>query len=421
MALATTRTRAAAPARTTRSREIALFPRQLAFVNDRRRYVAFVGGLGSGKTFSGGVKALERLPRREVGLIAAPTYPMLRDSTQAEFFSLLRDLGIPYEHNKSERSLMFDTGHRILLRSLDEPDDLRGPNLSYAWIDEAAYVKFQAWRVIKARVRVGSRQQVWLTTTPKGRNWIYDEFVKAPTARHGLHKMTTYENTTLDPDYAESLGYVGRFAEQELGGEFVAFDGLVYSNFDREKMVRETGEGVDLDGNPRVDVTGWRTIQAGDVGSRNPTAILTIHFASDGRVHVSREFYQRNLGAGGILGAFTEEAEAIDPDTIYLDPSAKAYIDDLLADGYPAEPADNEVDLGIQRVTTVLSEGFTIDPACVHTIAEFESYQYPEEGKRGPSDKPVKQNDHTMDALRYGVMGAGDVPVDLEEFYRWQR
>ena len=38
----------------------------------------------------------------------------------------------------------------------------------------------------------------------------------------------------------------------------------------------------------------------------------------------------------------------------------------------------------------------TVDPSCVNTINEFESYVWKEN-----KDEPVKDNDHAMDALRY--------------------
>jgi phage terminase large subunit len=46
----------------------------------------------------------------------------------------------------------------------------------------------------------------------------------------------------------------------------------------------------------------------------------------------------------------------------------------------------------------------TVDPSCVETINEFESYVWKPE-----KDEPVKENDHAMDALRYGI-NAIDIP-----------
>lgn len=384
-------TMATAERRTT----LALFPRQKRFVEDTARYPAAIGGIGSGKTFVGAAKVLPRLNRREFGLVCAPTYKMLRDATQRTLFTMLGDLGIPYEHHKGDNHLLIpSTGHEIIFRSLDDPDNLRGPNVAYTWVDEAAYISAEAWRIVKGRTRVGDLQQAWITGTPKGRNWIWDEWVKNKDDRHTLYRFRTDENPTLDPDYVHSLGYEGRFAEQELGGEFVSFEGLVYETFDRDKHVR------------RVNTDDWRTVLGVDVGARNPTAVLTIRIAGDERVHIEREFYQRGMGASAITAAVADEAAATSPEAIYIDPSAAAYIDDLEADGLPIEKADNDVQTGIQRVTSAFGVGLTVDPSCINTIAEFESYQYPEEGKaKANADKPIKQNDHCMDALRYGLMG----------------
>lgn len=348
------------------------------------------------------------MDRKELGLVCAPTFPMLRDATQRTLLELMRNLGIEFTFNKTDNHLFVPaTGHEILFRSLDDPDRMRGPNVSYAWIDEAPYITAQAARIVKGRTRVGDYQQLWITGTPKGRNWVYDEWVVNTDERHALYQFSTRENVMLDPDFVPSLGYEGKFAAQELDGEFVGFEGLVYQ-FDRKKQAIE------------VDTSGWSTVLCGDVGARNPTAILTLKIAGDGRIHVAREYYRRGMSSSEIVSAFETEADATDPDDIFIDPSAAAYIDDLLRDGYPATKADNDVLVGIQRVTTAIADGLTVDPSCIHTLAEFEQYQYPEEGKRRGDDKPVKQNDHCMDALRYGVMGATAPRVDLAAYYRSQ-
>jgi PBSX family phage terminase large subunit len=358
----------------------------------------------------GAAKVVSRLQRKELGLVCAPTYPMLRDATQRTLFGMMRDLSVDFDYNKGEKLLTIpSTGHEIIFRSLDDPDNMRGPNVNYSWIDEAAYVSAEAWRVIKGRTRVGDLQQAWITTTPKGRNWIWDEWVKRVDHRHTMYRFRTDENPTLDHDYVPSLGYEGRHAEQELGGEFVSFEGLVYSAFDRERNVKT------------VDCTGWRTVLGVDVGARNPTVVLVLRIAGDERVHIEAEYHQRGMGSTAILAMIGDAADAHDPEAVYIDPSAAAYINDLTSEGYPVEKATNDVQTGIQRVSGAFGVGLTVDPSCVHTIAEFESYQYPDESKsrnKSTSDNPVKQNDHCMDALRYGCMGALEPVIDYAEFYR---
>lgn len=374
---------------------VKLLPNQGKFVKDHHRFCAYIGGIGSGKTYAGAVKTARRLEKPGYGMVAAPTYPMLRDSTRRSLTDLLDKIGLPYELRKGDNHITTATGHEIICRSLDNPETLRGPNLEWAWIDEAALVSDMAWRIVKGRIRAGDKPQAWLTTTPKGRNWIWQEWVSEPDQHHTLYRTRTQENRYLPDDFAEGLGYSGRFAEQELGGEFVAFEGLVYPMFDRGRRVRT------------VDTTDWQTVMGVDIGTRNPTAIITIRNSGD-RVHIEREAYRRGMSSDEITDALTAEVERAEPETVYVDPSANDYILSWQRKGLPAQKANNDVQFGIGEVTAALEHGLTIDPSCHNVIAEFESYRYPD-GGRVDTDKPVKDNDHAMDALRYAVASVSPV------------
>jgi len=379
-----------------RESTVTLFPRQKRFVLDPARFPAYVGGIGSGKSYAGAAKVVRRIGKRELGMVSAPTYPMLRDATQRTLLAMLQDLGVAYEFRKSENYLVIPaTGHEILFRSLDNPETLRGPNLHYVWVDEGSLVDPLAWRVVKGRVRVGDQPQAWVTCTPKGQNWVWEEWERDANPDHPLYRVSTEENPELPDGFVESLGYTGAFREQEISGEFVAFEGVVYPSFTRARHVRQ------------LDCDGWRTVLGCDIGTRNPTAILTARVAGDGRIHIASEVYRRNMSARDITDALRREADASGADAIYVDPSAAGYIEELVQDGYPAIKANNNVLEGIGRVATALEEGLTIDPSCVNLIAELETYHYPEGAKAG-ADKPVKQNDHAADAARSLVMGEGE-------------
>lgn len=372
-----------------------LYDVQDDFVSDDSRYVAFVGGRNAGKTYCGSIKALLSCMAPTLGVIAAPNFPMLEHGARRQFIQRLDEAGLDYTKNDQKGTLFIPaTGAEVLFATLESESRVRGPNFHWGWVDELDYLTSNTvWKALMGAIRAGSSPQLFATSTPKGRRLIWREWVRDASDRHRLYRATTYDNPFIDAeDYVDGLGYDGRFAEQEINAEFVSFDGLVYEAFDRERNVRE------------VDTTGWRTVLGVDVGARNPTVVLSIHVASDDRVHISREFYQRGMGSTAILDAIRREADHTQPESIYIDPSAAAYIDDLQNEGYPIEKADNDVQTGIQRVSSALPR-LTVDPACVYTIEEFESYQYPDEGK-GSSDKPVKQNDHCMDAARYALMGA---------------
>jgi phage terminase large subunit len=378
-----------------------LYDVQDDFVSDQSRYVAFVGGRNAGKTFCGSIKAFLHAMQPGLGVIAAPNFPMLEHGAKRQFIDRMEESGIPFLTNNQKGNLIIpDTGAEVLFATLESESRVRGPNFNWGWTDELDYLSDQkVWKALMGAIRAGDNPQLFATSTPKGKRLIYREWVQNATERHHLYRATTYDNPFIDADdYVSGLGYEGRFADQEIGAEFVSFDGLVYDGFDRTRNVAT------------VDVSGWRTYCGVDVGARNPTVVLTIHIAGDERVHISREFYQRGMGSAAILDAIETEATASSPESIYIDPSAAAYIDDLLMHGFPAVKAINDIQTGIQQVTSALPR-LTVDPSCVHTIAEFEAYQYPDEGK-GTSDKPIKQNDHCLVAGTMIETAHGARPIE---------
>ena len=59
---------------------------------------------------------------------------------------LLESNGVPYELNRSENILVLrDVGSRILFRSLEEYERLRGTNLAWFGVDELTYTHEEAW------------------------------------------------------------------------------------------------------------------------------------------------------------------------------------------------------------------------------------------------------------------------------------
>jgi phage terminase large subunit len=148
-----------------------------------------------------------------------------------------------------------------------------------------------------------------------------------------------------------------------------------------------------------------------DLGTRNPTAILTIRYSGD-RIHVEREHYQRGMSSDAITAAAEGAARDTDPDYLVVDPSAAGLIKSLEERGITVRKGTNDVKAGISRVTGALAD-LTVDPGCVNLVAEFESYVY-KSGKQSENDAPVKANDHALDALRYAVMELS-VPVGALE------
>jgi hypothetical protein len=178
--------------------------------------------------------------------VGAPTYPMLRDATLMALTQILDANKIPYELNKSEFVLtMKDTRSKILLRSLDEYERLRGTNLAWFGIDELTYTCEEAWLRLEGRLRDPEAKRLcgFAVWTPKGHDWVYRRFIGNPVQGYELVQAKPFENRfILDqiPDFYERLksSYDDKFFRQEVLGEYLACDtGLVYHAFSRADHV----------------------------------------------------------------------------------------------------------------------------------------------------------------------------------------
>jgi phage terminase large subunit len=382
--------------------------RQEAFHNSVAKFRAFVGGIGSGKTMAGSKEMIKHIIDNpgSLNVIAAPTYPMLRDATLRTFFNICPK-SLILDYNASENIIKFINGSEILCRSCEDPrtiDRLRGTNLSAFWIDEAAMVPRMAWKVLIGRLRQSPfKLKGWITTSPRGFNWVYEEFVEKKDKNYELIKCSSKENPYLTPEYIEDLvsSYKGVFARQEIEGEFVGFEGAVYPNFDRRVHIRD------------IKKEQLKRYVAGvDWGFTNPAVILVMGLDFDNRYHVVREFYQTKVMNDTLVSVALQLQKEYNIEIFYCDPSSPQLIQQFQIEGLMAVKGDNEIIAGISTVASKLAlkqnkePSLFVDNTCINTIDEFQNYRYPEGKEEKPiQENPIKLYDHAMDALRYAIVG----------------
>ena len=200
---------------------IDVYQTQEAFIFDENHFAAFIGGRGAGKTVSGAIKAMPYLTKPGMGIVAAPTYTMLQGRALAygprHLEAADRDI------NRADMRMVTHAGHEVLFRSADDPNKLRGPSASWAWIDEACMCPSDTWPVLLGVLREGGRMgQCWVTSTPRGFDWVFDVFGQgAPDT--ALYKARMDGNPFLDDAFKSAMRtqYASEFARQELDAEFI--------------------------------------------------------------------------------------------------------------------------------------------------------------------------------------------------------
>jgi hypothetical protein len=220
-------------------------PSQKRFHESKARFKGFSGPIGSGKSQALCHEAIRMsyVNAGRMGLIGAPTYPMLRDATQATLFEILSANGIAYEHNKAENTVvMTDSRSRIVFRPVDEFERLRGTNLAWFGLDELTYTQEDSWLRLEGRLRDPKAKflagfAVW---TPKGYDWVYRKFITNTNKGYEAILAGPYENRHLlnkVPDFYDRLksSYDEKFYQQEVLGQYLnQSGGRVYTAFSRD-------------------------------------------------------------------------------------------------------------------------------------------------------------------------------------------
>ena len=173
------------------------------------------------------------------------------------------------------------TGHggevsTVYLRSVSDPDVPRGLTLDWAWLDEAAYIDEEAWDNIRPTLAVKSGD-MWATTTPRGRNWVWRYAVQRPESEIDL---LIHAASRDNPEFPASewaavkkrYGTDSARFRQEFRGLFEAFQGMAFPQFSRHT------HGAQVGANPWPSYCGW------DFGWTAPTVCVWMQVSPDEQV-----------------------------------------------------------------------------------------------------------------------------------------
>jgi len=324
------------------------------------------------------------------------------------------------DYARSEHVLRVSRGKRInqfyIFGGRDESSYMliQGVTLAGVLLDEAALMPRSFVEQALARCSVeGSK--LWFNCNPDiPTHWFRQEWILKAREKNATHLHFTMED---NPSLSQSTKamyaglYTGVFKRRYIDGEWTAGDGVIYDMFNPEI------NGYDDRTRPRgLPYISTRTI-ACDYGTANPTVFLDIY--DDGEIVWVDDEYRwdsRNAEATGLRqktdSEYADDLEhfmGTDPQflcPVIVDPSAASFIAELQRRGVYVISGNNEVLDGIRR-TSQLFAGRRLmihRERCAGLIGELQSYVWDTKATQNLGiERPVKQQDHGPDALRYYV------------------
>ena len=389
------------------------------------RFVAFIAGIRSGKTFAGAREAGRQAwnskaePMAVFGIIA-PTFNMLDRTTWKEFRHAMRPLIA--KENETKKIITLKNGREVYGFSAEDADKIRNVTMCGFWVDEARECKNFAtlWDVLLGRV-LSTGGKGFITTSPNSYDDIHDIFIANKQKDYGTIKATTYENEYLNKIAIDELAakYDEKYCQQELYGQFVIFEGAVYYTFNRQhnagnlafKVARYNPDlplwlGCDFNVSPMA----WVIAQA---GINTQTKLKEIYFIDEiylknsNTVEACNEFKARfpnhNVGVR-LYGDATGRARHTDSNItnwkIIENELARYNISSFVPTKNPAERDRVNSVNGMICNSKGQRRVFVNPDKCKNLIRDFEQVSYKPGSVQIDKNKDLKLT-HTSDAAGY--------------------
>lgn len=305
---------------------------------------------------------------------------------------------------RAENKLIISVGDRsntyYLFGGRDESSYtlVQGMTLAGVLFDEVALMPRSFVEQALARCSV-TGSKFWFNCNPEGpMHWFYKEWVLGCKEKNVLHlHFTMADNLSLSEKIKQRYEgmYTGVFYARYILGKWTKAEGLVYPFFDPIVHLIDYND------------EGGRFFISCDYGTINPcvfglwrvkgtSAVMVKEYYFDsrkkGRQKTDEEYYKD-------LEAF---ADGYPIEQVIVDPSAASFKETIRRHGkFSVKNANNDVLDGIRYTSTMLKAGLLhFDRSCVNTRAEFGAYAWDE---KASVDAVIKENDHSMDQMRYFV------------------
>jgi PBSX family phage terminase large subunit len=382
------------------------------------------GAIRSGKTISSLLRWLiyvASAPRGELVVVAKTSQTAMRN-----VFAPLQDYAVfgelaSHVHYTPGAPAATILGRRIWVIGANDTraeTRLRGLTAAGAYVDEATLVSEEFFSQLLGRMSVPGAKLFATTNPDNPAHWLRKNYL----LREGELDLRTWhfvldDNPSLDEDYKNSIKAenVGLWYRRRVLGEWCAAEGAIYDMWDPAVHVVDilppihTWLGVGLDYGttaPTAALLLGMSNTGGGQDGRQQCLYMVDEFRWDSRQR-HRQLTDVELSAklrdwlAGVRFPGTH-LRGPTPHYLIIDPSAASLKVQCHQDGWNVADADNSVLDGIRLVSSLLArQHLKVSRTCQGWIDEIGGYSWDDRAALMGIDKPVKADDHSLDAGRY--------------------
>ena len=310
-------------------------------------------------------------------------------------------LDLHYKKRENGREVEVGNGlwHLIGVPNVAALDGVWGAEFTFGLIDDATRITPEAIEVALTRFN-RPQSKLAITCNPASPNHPIKRqyFDRAPQIGAVRAHADIRDNPSITPEVLRGLEreLFGHHRQRALFGEWVGAVGMIYEIVPEVAMLPRRDDG--------------RAVVGVDWGTTNATAAVVLVEVGDGQWQIQGEYHyaQGNRTIDDHVQAIIALCAEFDARRVHVDPSAKALRlalgrAGLFAPAQSKRASKYSVADGIALVDAAFRNGdLTVAAGTApRLLSEAASYEWDERATERGEDKPLKQNDHALDGLRY--------------------
>ncbi len=375
-----------------------------AFQDSNSRINIFEGSVRAGKSFISLLRWLEFVRKGPAGplIICGRTDRTIKRNIILPLQEMVGP-AVQYHSGKGEVEMFGRKMYVVGANDERAEGKIRGSEFAGALIDELTILPESFFKMLLSRLSIEGAK-IFATTNPDSPfHWVKRDLIdRKDELNLSVFSFNIDDNPALSEQYKNDLKkeYKGLWFNRFIEGKWVLAEGAVYDFFDTNLHVLE------------IPITTAHHYFVGiDYGTTNPCVFTMIGYDPNSypNLWLEKEYYfdskkeQRQKSDFEYTNDFIDFISGFNVKSIIIDPSAASFKRELQRNGISGiKDADNDVLKGIRFTSNMLSSGqFKVCASCKNTIKEFMTYVWDSKSSERGLDKPVKQNDHALDAIRY--------------------
>lgn len=404
-----------------------LSPKQKHSLADSNgRINVWCGAVRSGKSHACMIRFVQHVIKSPPGIFCV--CGKTRDTVKMNIVHPLRDwLGHRVLYKEGNGELYICDRLCFVVGANDDraENKIRGSTFMGALVDEVTIIPENFFKMLLSRLSKDDAKLFGTTNPDSPFHWFKQEFLdRSNDLNLRQYDFVMRDNPSLSETFMTNLSneYQGLWKERYIYGKWVLAEGTIYDFFNRDYHVIQAPPG-----NADYYIVGV------DYGTTNPTAFSMIGCSTMTYPNrwMEKEYFWDSKKQ---LRQKTDTEYALDLKkfvegyrirAIYIDPSAVSFRVECQRLGIQGiMEAKNDVLDGIRYHGQLLSNGtFKVCANCTTAIEEYSTYRWDPRASQRGEDKPVKENDHMMDSIRYALYshyflsdGSRLTPQDLEKW-----